>query len=398
MVGHANDGIVEYEMLLERLQCQQCKLLLRDAVRLPCGHLTCASCQMMLCSGMYHKCPFKGCSHDATCLVDATPATPERTVILNARSLCMFRHNGCTWCGTLSDRVIHQNTCDFLPCVCPTCKLRVPSTGLADHLAMCPERPSTCPFSQVGCKSDMLACPSVDAHICDSVHHHMMCMAGRIKDICRVDRSGMSNKHLETGGGSGVTPPSNEALALIMADMSKLMKQHQKLVDDVAYLKVEQTVNMNTVFDGIKPWVIDQFHERMHNSKTGSHPSHDSSPFFTSRCGYCLCIRVHLNGDGAGKNTHMSLFIVIKKSPYDSCNKWPFSASVTFTLLNQSGRPTHSDSFSTRNAISSSFLMPTSEFNTATGCPRFITHKILSEGGFLLENRILVKCFVHMNG
>lgn len=61
---------------------------------------------------------------------------------------------------------------------------------------------------------------------------------------------------------------------------------------------------------------------------------------------------MYLNGDGAGKGTHMSLFFVVMKGDYDALLPWPFRHKVgreTFPQL----IPAKSQH---RKALSHSFL------------------------------------------
>lgn len=50
--------------------------------------------------------------------------------------------------------------------------------------------------------------------------------------------------------------------------------------------------------------------------------------FYTAKYGYKLCLRLYLNGDGSGKKTHLSLFIVIMRGEYDALLPWPFRNKV----------------------------------------------------------------------
>lgn len=52
------------------------------------------------------------------------------------------------------------------------------------------------------------------------------------------------------------------------------------------------------------------------------------SAFYTAKYGYKLCLRLYLNGDGTGKRTHLSLFIVIMRGEYDALLSWPFRNKV----------------------------------------------------------------------
>jgi len=64
-------------------------------------------------------------------------------------------------------------------------------------------------------------------------------------------------------------------------------------------------------YDGVLIWKISEYAERKRQAVEGRILSLYSQPFYTSRYGYKMCARVYLNGDGAGRNTHLSLFFVI---------------------------------------------------------------------------------------
>ena len=64
-------------------------------------------------------------------------------------------------------------------------------------------------------------------------------------------------------------------------------------------------------YDGVLVWKIGDYAERRRQALDGRVLSLYSQPFYTSRYGYKMCARVYLNGDGAGRNTHLSLFFVV---------------------------------------------------------------------------------------
>ena len=86
-----------------------------------------------------------------------------------------------------------------------------------------------------------------------------------------------------------------------------------------------------------------------------------------------MCARLYLNGDGLGKETHVSLFFVIMRGPYDAILSWPFNHRVTLQLLDQSGQGNHIQEKFKSDPGSPCFKQPRTEMNAATGCPRFIS-------------------------
>lgn len=41
-----------------------------------------------------------------------------------------------------------------------------------------------------------------------------------------------------------------------------------------------------------------------------------------------MCLRLYLAGDGAGKGSHLSLFLVLMRGDYDAILDWPFTRKV----------------------------------------------------------------------
>lgn len=111
-----------------------------------------------------------------------------------------------------------------------------------------------------------------------------------------------------------------------------------------------------------------------------------------------MCARVYLNGDGMGKGTHMSLFLVIQKGEYDALLPWPFKQKVTLRLLDQQNGSRHVvDSFRP-DITSSSFQRPVTEMNIASGCPLFISHVVLETPTYLRDDTIFIKVVVDIEG
>ena len=54
-----------------------------------------------------------------------------------------------------------------------------------------------------------------------------------------------------------------------------------------------------------------------------------------------MCLKVYPNGWANGEGTHVSIFICMMQSPFDSGLKWPFRGNVTFQITNQIGNGDH---------------------------------------------------------
>lgn len=142
---------------------------------------------------------------------------------------------------------------------------------------------------------------------------------------------------------------------------------------------------------GIYIWKVNELSRRIREAKMGRTISLYSPPFYTSTHGYRLCLRAYLNGDGEGKGTHLSLFIVIMKSEYDDVLMWPFSHAVSLTLINQASPQVSEKSLTHKfnpNPQSSSFQKPVDTFNIASGFPVFAPIKTLSDPNFCKNDTI----------
>jgi TNF receptor-associated factor 2 len=108
----------------------------------------------------------------------------------------------------------------------------------------------------------------------------------------------------------------------------------------VSLLSIEERIinQEKASYDGTLLWKINNIQERMQEAKSGRQTSFYSPPFYTSRAnGYKMCSRIYLNGDGNGRNTHLSLFFVILRGENDALLRWPFRQKV-LTFLQQTAR------------------------------------------------------------
>jgi len=160
-------------------------------------------------------------------------------------------------------------------------------------------------------------------------------------------------------------------------------------------------VNMLAVrnINGILIWKLNEVEKRIEEARTGKILSLYSPPFFTSLHGYRMCLRLYLDGDGQGKGTHVSLFLVIMKSNNDNLLSWPFKQKVTLYLLNQQ------DPYNTRAHIaqafrptetSTSFQKPMGPFNTASGFPRFAPIAKLYDKSYVQDDCMYFKVKIDM--
>ncbi|KAM6170017.1 TNF receptor-associated factor 1 [Rhynchocyon petersi] len=188
-------------------------------------------------------------------------------------------------------------------------------------------------------------------------------------------------------------------------DCERILSLEQRVVElqqtlaqkDQALSRLEQSLHMmeEASFDGTFLWKITNVTRRCNESACGRTISLFSPAFYTAKYGYKLCLRLYLNGDGAGKRTHLSLFIVIMRGEYDALLPWPFRNKVTFMLLDQNNREHAIDAFRP-DLSSTSFQRPQSETNVASGCPLFFPLNRLQspKHAYVKDDTMFLKCIV----
>lgn len=361
---------------------------------------------------------------------------------------------------------VHMLTCSKRPVPCVYCSKSVPPEELQAHqdsLTACARTYMPCPF---GCK-DPIKPDNMDKHKEKCVYQHMEYLLADLVSLAKKTGGAGGTLQIgdvPRGDGAMQLPQASGSVAdrsawisrvlasdhsisaateALYADVDKQLTAHvdnislynamklaietymkenegaQKLVED-RKRAVERHVHMKdaglqhmsitmdnvelATYDGTLLWKVSDVSQRRQDALNNRVPSIYSHSFYTSRVGYKMCARLYLNGDGTGKGTHMSLFFVLQKGPYDALLKWPFTQKVTLMLLNQSAAVGGSgkdlvDAFRA-DPNSSSFRRPVSEMNIASGCPTFcsIADLLDSNKGYVKDDTLFIKITVDRTG
>ena len=199
--------------------------------------------------------------------------------------------------------------------------------------------------------------------------------------------------HLKATGEEGTTNSSSNRLCEGRLDRT----EHQLALHEIQLSEQDMQIQMleATSYNGTYIWKIDHYSHRFQEAVSGKTLSIYSPPFYIGRFGYKVCARLYPNGDGIGKGTHMSMFFVIMRGEYDALLPWPFIQKVNFRLIDQDRIRDTCDAFRPE-PHSSSFKRPTSDMNIASGCPTFISHAGLREGGYIRNDIMFMKITVDM--
>ena len=180
-----------------------------------------------------------------------------------------------------------------------------------------------------------------------------------------------------------------------MQTVQESITRHAIAIDEV---RLRQDVIDVKTTNGVFIWKIPDVRRRYRDAVERKTISLYSPPFYTSPHGYRMCIRAYLNGDGIGKGSHVSVFLVLMRSEHDSLLSWPFKQSVRFTLINQVNSFASISEAFIPDLQSPSFQRPEAEMNVASGFPKFARQSVLQDETFTKGNIIFIKAKVDLTG
>lgn len=158
-----------------------------------------------------------------------------------------------------------------------------------------------------------------------------------------------------------------------------------------------------TSYDGKLIWKIQDFRKKREAEANGQPPCLSSAPFHTGRCGYKMAIKAYLNGDGEGRGTHLSLYVVLIPGDFDALLPWPFRQTVSLSVLDQSGAGNHRSLNFRPDPTSKSFQRPVADSvsNVAVGFSCFIPLNKLEtpqNAAYINDDTLFIKVKVDMAG
>ena len=177
----------------------------------------------------------------------------------------------------------------------------------------------------------------------------------------------------------------------------KVEREVQRLQEGFGEMALLVQTLQATSYSGVFVWKIPEVTRRRHEAQTGRTISLYSAPFYTSRHGYKLCLRLYMNGDGSGKGSHLSFFLTLMRGEFDSLLQWPYKQTVSLILLDQDRQRNIIQSFRPEPS-SASFQRPRTEMNVASGCPNFAPLSVLDNSSYVKEDTMFLKCAIDRSG
>ena len=242
---------------------------------------------------------------------------------------CEHSDKSCEWDGTVDQLESHLSKCEYVPIYCPKCSGKLMRKDLKTHLANdCSNRDYECAYcgeegtfasiTQIhfkSCPMKEIPCPNVECkevlkrkrmkwHVENCDLTEVPCKYRRVGCDVKLKRSAMP-EHEE----------NNDRIHLRMALEKACLEEEKEIT-----LSSERSITFK----------LTDYEQKRERNEVFTFPS-----FYLSAYGCHLALKVHTNGIGSGKGTHLSVSIRVIAGKHDSKLTWPLTGKVTVTLLNQ---------------------------------------------------------------
>ena len=137
-------------------------------------------------------------------------------------------------------------------------------------------------------------------------------------------------------------------------------------------LKTPSWQDPRNVYQSVCEFTLNNFLKRKQLNSIFYGPS-----FYTHYQGYKMCIKVYANGEGDGKDTHVSVYVQLMAGEYDDQLQWPFVGDIEFMLLNWLENNEHHKKTLSINASSGLVRALQGDYGKSWGFSEFILHSSL---------------------
>ena len=286
---------------------------------------------------------------------------------------CVSMERGCQWTGTIGTLDNHIATCQFALVPCPNkCEddkgageLHLMRKDLDNHLkTKCSKRAYECQhcgekgtYASITedhdkvCNKKIVPCPNKGSGCPLSMERgktkqHVRSVCDYTEVACAYESLGCGVRMLRKDVEKHKREAREKHMDLALDTVSSREEQHKTLSKEEAIV----------------------FKLPGYASKKEKNERFYSPPFYTSSCGYRMCIGVDANGAGDGVGTHIAVSTEVLEGRYDDQLHWPFLGSVVvkYELLNQLADNKHHSRISIYDR------------DRHVGCHNFLPHSSLS--------------------
>ncbi len=186
---------------------------------------------------------------------------------------------------------------------------------------------------------------------------------------------------------------TEETTKKLMEKLDTLQRQFEEKISEDRE-KIVMIKRDSLDFSRVFIWKISNFSELLRQAKTGGEVNVESHPFYTESYGYRLKVSVYPNGNGFGKYTHLSMFIVLMKGDYDAILRWPFKMKMKFTLIDQQEDLVERENVSMKlnpEIARENFERPVGIENKGCGFTYFISQEKLNSRRYLVDDALFIQ-------
>ncbi|XP_054264265.1 TNF receptor-associated factor 4-like isoform X2 [Macrosteles quadrilineatus] len=378
--------------------------------------------------------------------------------IMSSMVYCIHHKEGCKWNDQLRKLKAHFNTCkhDAIPCTnacgaqiprvlmedhlkftcserlarCEFCGTDLPGAALDKHTGTCPLEPLYCEnkcgmklqrrllgrHKQSECNKRLVACRyCTQSYVADTLQtHHSACLRAPVPcpnrcEMGIIPREDLDS-HLKDQCASLLTPCTFKEAGcrfkglrgmVMERHLEENSQQHLALMCSLVTRQQHQITSLKSALSrlslnhtGTLVWKVTEFSAKMAEARCKEGMELVSPPFYTSQFGYKLQASLFLNGNGAGENTHLSLYIKLLPGEYDALLRWPFAHSVAFTLFDQSEKACNIVESFVPDPTWENFQRPCKASEPDTlgfGFPRFVSHESLGKRNFTRDDTLYIR-------
>ena len=365
--------------------CPVCFDLLTEPYLSDCGHHVCHQCHTKLLAECKMECPE---CREPNALSSARLNKFLQREINDLKVRCQHHREGCKWTGEVRELQSHldpdKRKCDYILLPCSFgCDEMVRSGAMREHkeryctkrqmsclycsyfssidnvttkhLPICLQFPVTCPNN---CKKVRLKREQLQAHIDECPLQVISCPF--------------------TSAGCTVKLPQNE----MEKHEDAAMRQHLRLmVKQMQQLQVNQETSTPPAATISPPFLYNQAPTEIivndFRKKKEANEEWYSLPFYTHNRGYKFRLIVYPNGNGTGRQSHLSIHSQLIRGKFDNELEWPFEGDIRVELLNwREDKNHHSKKFQYTKLNDTNISRVTTHFESATsfGDDHFISH------------------------
>jgi hypothetical protein len=308
-----------------------------------------------------------GCGYAPVLCGACSAELRKKDELSHATSHCKMRNVKCQYCSTEDTHEVitthHHQECPNYPVVCTlNCGETVPRCKLQDHLDQaCKSKGLRCPYRSVGCAAPLIPEADMEAHVASCGVSHLLHMFQKftseieeLRNEVRDLRKENQTLRQEVKSATTAMETTTKALDTLKTKSDRL---NQTLLSELEYcyaarqptemiavecIKTQLASGLIHLQPGGFPAMIRMTSYSMHKE---SGKVWLSPPFYI-HAGYKLRLGVHVNGVGAGKGSHMSVYLHQMAGERDHQLDWPYVLKdwVKVSLIKQTEHHTPKDS------------------------------------------------------